>query len=47
MLAAAYLKEPSPMNAEKLGKYLKTWLASHILGVDKKYGPYLHEQGIH
>ncbi len=26
--------------------FLKKWLVDHILGVDKKYGPYLNEHGI-
>lgn len=28
-------------------KLLKDWLIGHIVGVDKKYGPYLNERGIH
>jgi len=26
--------------------FLKDWLFQHILGSDKKYGPYLNERGI-
>ncbi|MBI5091573.1 MAG: hemerythrin family protein [Candidatus Hydrogenedentes bacterium] len=27
--------------------FLKDWLSKHILDVDKKYGPYLNEKGVH
>jgi len=26
--------------------FLKDWLSSHILGTDKKYGPYMNSKGI-
>jgi hemerythrin len=28
------------------GTFLKNWLSSHLLGTDKKYGPFLNERGI-
>ena len=30
----------------KLANFLKEWLTSHILGEDKKYGPFLQAKGI-
>jgi hemerythrin len=27
--------------------FLKEWLLKHIMGCDKKYGPYLNSNGIH
>jgi len=27
--------------------FLKNWLLKHIMGSDKKYGPYLNSKGIH
>ncbi len=27
--------------------FLKDWLIKHIMGVDKKYGPYLNSKGVH
>lgn len=32
---------------EEVAAYLKLWLVQHILGTDRKYGPYLHERGVH
>ncbi|HKN18547.1 MAG TPA: bacteriohemerythrin [Dissulfurispiraceae bacterium] len=30
----------------ELMKFLKDWLSKHILGTDKKYGPFLNSKGI-
>lgn len=30
----------------ELYTYLRTWWISHIVGIDKKYGPYLQEKGV-
>ncbi len=46
-LGQDFLTAPTAENGEKLGNFLKNWLAGHILGVDKKYGPYLTSKGIH
>ena len=27
-------------------KFLKDWLSTHILTIDKKYGPYLNDKGV-
>lgn len=27
--------------------FLKDWLSQHIVGVDKRYGPFLNQHGIH
>ncbi len=32
--------------AKEVLEYLRNWLVNHIIGVDKKYGPYLNERGI-
>lgn len=31
----------------KLMNFLSDWLQKHILGSDKKYGPYFNEKGLH
>jgi len=31
----------------KLMNFLSDWLVNHIMGSDKKFGPYLNEKGIH
>lgn len=28
-------------------KFLQDWLNKHIMGTDKKYGPFLNEKGVH
>jgi hemerythrin len=35
-----------PVLTVELMKFLKDWLSNHILGTDKKYGPYLNSKGI-
>lgn len=45
-LAKTYMEAPTPANGEKMGNFLKTWLANHILGIDKKYSPFMHEHGV-
>ncbi|MHC4441544.1 MAG: bacteriohemerythrin [Planctomycetota bacterium] len=30
----------------ELVQFLRKWLAGHILGLDKKYGPFLNEKGL-
>jgi hemerythrin len=46
-LAQEYIATPSAKSGEHLGKFLKSWLSGHILGVDKEYGPHLVSHGIH
>lgn len=46
-LSEDYAKAPGPQTGEKLGSFLKNWLAGHILGIDKKYAPHLHSKGVH
>jgi len=38
--------EGKPVLTVELMKFLKDWLSNHILGTDKKYGPYLNSKGI-
>jgi hemerythrin len=30
----------------QIAEFLKEWLAKHIMGTDKLYGPYLNEKGV-
>jgi len=39
-------EEGKPVLTVELMKFLKDWLSNHILGTDKKYGPYLNSKGI-
>jgi hemerythrin len=39
-------QEGKPVLTVELMKFLKDWLSNHILGTDKKYGPYLNSKGI-
>ncbi len=36
-----------PVVSAETMTFLKNWLNDHILGSDKKYGPFLNAQGIH
>jgi hemerythrin-like metal-binding protein len=40
-LVKEYLRSQSQETAGKLANFLRIWLTRHILGSDKKYGPYL------
>ena len=42
-LVRDYLHFHSQETAGKLASFLKVWLTRHILGADKKYGPYVHK----
>lgn len=42
-LVATYMQSQTGEDAAKLATFLKTWLTRHILGDDKKYGPYLRK----
>jgi hemerythrin len=39
-------KEGKPVLSFDVMDFLKTWLQNHILGTDKKYGPFLNSKGI-
>ncbi len=36
-----------PVVSAETMTFLKNWLNDHILGSDKKYGPFLNAQGVH
>jgi hemerythrin len=40
-LAEEYIVTPNAKTGEHLGRFLKSWLSGHILGVDKDYSPSL------
>jgi hemerythrin len=35
------------LDTTKLLEFLKTWLSDHIMGSDKKFGPFLVSKGLH
>lgn len=35
-----------PVLTVELMTFLKNWLSNHILGTDKRYGPYLNSKGV-
>ncbi len=39
-------QEGKPVLTSELLRFLRDWLSNHILGTDKKYGPYLNSKGI-
>ncbi len=39
-------EEGKPLITIELLSFLKNWLTSHILGTDKKYGPFFKSKGI-
>lgn len=45
-LSDRFAANPEPKRIERLSKFLKTWLASHILDMDKRYAPYLNGKGV-
>lgn len=44
--AFTYSHDPSAKNAAALSDFLNTWLVTHILGVDKKYVPFVNKQNV-
>jgi hemerythrin len=45
-LKASFEKGKMTVSIEVMN-FLRDWLSSHILGSDKKYGPYLNGKGLH
>lgn len=39
-------REGKAMMSIEIMNFLKEWLSTHILGTDKKYGPFLREKGM-
>ena len=39
-------QEGKPVLTVELLSFLKSWLTNHIMGADKKYGPYLNSKGL-
>lgn len=35
-----------PLLVQELSVFLKTWLTNHIVGIDKKYAPFLISKGV-
>lgn len=43
----AQFEEGKAMITLEVMDFLQQWLDKHILGTDKKYGPFLNSQGVH
>jgi len=44
-LQESYRADPLVLTLE-VNRFLKDWLTGHILGTDKRYGPYLLAKGV-
>ncbi len=44
-LQARYGHQPGSLSVETM-RFLRDWLNHHILGSDRKYGPFLNERGV-